>query len=81
MNKDEIMQKLQDIFRDIFCNDELIISKTTDASEIAEWDSLTHINLFAAIQADFSITFSIDEIMSIKNVSDIVNSVAAKLAN
>lgn len=81
MSKDSILERLQDIFRDIFEEDDLVINETTDASTIEAWDSLAHINLLAAIQSDFSISFSIDEITDIKNVGDMIDNIQKKMNN
>ncbi len=79
MNREFVLEKLQEIFRDIFGEDDLVIDDSTDASTIDAWDSLTHINLFAAIQSEFSISFSITEIVDMKNVGDMIDSILKKI--
>lgn len=50
MEKNEILAKVQDIFRDILENEEIILSNETTADDIEEWDSLSHIQLIVTIE-------------------------------
>lgn len=79
MNSKLIMEKLTDIFRDVFGDDELIISEGTNSSDIEGWDSLMHINILAAVQDEFKVSFKMDEIVEMKNVGDMVNAIMGKI--
>ena len=73
MSRDEIFEGVQDIFRDIFDEDNLVIEDTTNSDSIEEWDSLNHINLVSAIEKEFKIKFALGELMDLKNVGDMIN--------
>lgn len=73
MNKDEILIKLQDIFRDIFDNEELIIQEDMTSDDIDEWDSLTQISLVCALEDDFDTKFTLEQLQKLKNVKNIVD--------
>ena len=49
MTRDEVMLSVQEIFRDIFDDDEIIILDETNSDSIEDWDSLNHINLVISI--------------------------------
>ena len=38
MTRNEVFSGIQDIFRDIFDADDLVISNTTNSDEIEDWD-------------------------------------------
>lgn len=57
MNKDEILAKIQDVFRDIFDDETVVLSAETTANDIEGWDSLEHINIISAIEDEFDIDF------------------------
>jgi len=68
----EIMIQMQNIFRDIFDNDSLVISEQTSAVDIDAWDSLNNIQLIVAIEHQFGIKFDSEEMTSWKNVGDMI---------
>ena len=50
MNRNEILQKAQEICRDIFEDDLLVVSEETSSSDIEGWDSLTHLSLVSELE-------------------------------
>ena len=42
-------------------------------SDIAEWDSLNHVNLLAAIEKEFGFEFTLTEMGGLKNVGDMLD--------
>ncbi|MBQ6751065.1 MAG: acyl carrier protein [Bacteroidaceae bacterium] len=79
MNRQDILDKVQDIFRDILDNDEIVLTNESTADDIEEWDSLTHIQLIKAIEKDFSIRFTSREILSWNNVGEMIDSIVVKV--
>jgi len=79
----DLLNQLQDIFRDVFDDDELAISRSTGAADVDGWDSLMHINLIIAIEKAFGIKFATVEISGLKedgrNVGDFVELIESKL--
>jgi len=80
MNNETILQKIQMIFRDVFDDDKLVISRQTNSSQIDEWDSLNHINLTVAIEKEFNIRFALDELQPLKDVGEMIDLLQKKLA-
>ena len=70
MNKEYILEKVQNIFRDIFDDETLIIKQDTSPNNIDDWDSLAQINMIVAIEKDFDIKFNLEEIQKLRNVGD-----------
>lgn len=73
MERTQIMTEVQDIFRDVLDNVEIVLADTTTADDIEEWDSLTHIQLIVAIEKHFKIKFTSMEILSWQNVGEMVD--------
>jgi len=57
---------LQDVFRDVFGDDELEIHPETTAADVDAWDSLNHLNLVIALEKRFGIRFATAEISRLK---------------
>jgi acyl carrier protein len=78
MVMDQIYASLNDIFRDLFGDDAICLGAGTTAADIAEWDSVNHINLIVAIELRFGIKFSTVEIEALRNVGDMAALIARK---
>ena len=78
MERSEIFEKLTEIFQDVMDNDEIVVTDTTCADDIEEWDSLTQIQLVVAIEKAFGIKFNSKEITTWQNVGEMVDSVMSK---
>ncbi len=79
MTREEVFNRAQDIFRDIFDEDDLVMNDTTNSDEIENWDSLNHINLVSAIEKEFNIKLSLGELMTLKDVGNIIDLVIEKV--
>ena len=79
MEKSEILEKIKEVFAEIFKNNQLIIDELTSSKQIHEWDSLKNIVLLSTIEKKFNVKFSIDDIFNTRNVGDICNLVYAKI--
>ena len=74
-----ILAELQDVFRDVLDNNELVLTLETAADDVEEWDSLAHIQLVLAIGKRFGLKFSTEEVISWTNVNSIVNTIQSRL--
>jgi acyl carrier protein len=79
MTLDEIHQQLTGVFRDIFDDDSLEITDATTAKDIEDWDSITHINLIAAVEKAFKVSFNTKDVKALGNVGDFVKLIASRL--
>ena len=80
MTRVEVFTCIQDIFRDIFDEDDLVISDSTNSDEIEDWDSLNHINLVSAIEQEFGVKFTLVELVSLKNVGEMIDLMTFKVS-
>lgn len=78
MEKNQILAEVQEIFRDVLDNEDIVLANETVADDIEEWDSLTHIQLVVAVEKHFKIKFTSKEILMWKNVGEMIDSIAAK---
>lgn len=78
MEHTEILTRVQEVFRDVLDNPDIVLTPETTADDIEEWDSLSHIQLIVAIEKQFKIKFTSKEILSWKNISEMVDCIAKK---
>ena len=67
--------KLRHIFRDIFDDEALDISENTAKSDIEDWDSIAHVKIILAIEEEFNIRFTTEEVASIKTIGEFMKAI------
>jgi len=76
--REQIFEKIQNIFRDVFDDDEIVLTDETTANDVDGWDSLQNITILATIEEEFGIKFQISETRHLVNVGALVDLVANK---
>lgn len=74
-----IEEKLTGIFRMVFDNEDITLRPDMTANDVDGWDSLAHVNLILAVEKGFGIRFSQKELLTFKNVGDLLRSIETKL--
>lgn len=78
MSEREIYERLNEVFRDVFDDDSIVVDGQTTADDIEDWDSLEHITLMAAVEKEFHLRFKMGEVSNMKNVGDMVRIIAKR---
>ena len=73
-----ILDRLNDVFRQVFDDEELEVSPTTTAADIEGWDSLMHVRLVLSVEKAFQMRFSSSEVAALKKVGDLVDLIVSK---
>jgi acyl carrier protein len=76
--EDGIVTKLTEVFRDVFADDSLVLSRKVTAMDIKGWDSLAHITLMLSVQRAFHIRLSALETSQLQNVGALIDLLHAK---
>jgi acyl carrier protein len=79
MTREELFSGVQEIFRDIFDEEDMVIKDRTNSDDVEEWDSLNHINLVSAIEKEFKIRFALEELVSLRDVGAMIDLMVEKL--
>ncbi len=77
----DALNKLQDIFRDFFDDEDLVITRETSPSDIEDWDSFAQINIITICEAEFGVKLGLNDIVKLKNAGDIADAVERKLTS
>ena len=73
MSDEAVWNKLTEVFREVFDDDEIVIGPETTAEDIFEWDSLSNIQLLVAVEKAFNgVKFNTGEVANLKNVGELV---------
>lgn len=79
MTRTEILEQVQDVFRDVFDDEELVITEASSANDIDEWDSLNNIQLIVGVEHQFNIKFDSEEMTTWDNVGNMISSIEGKI--
>ncbi len=79
MNRAEIFEEVQKIFRKVFDDEQLEIRDSTYSGDIEDWDSLEHINLIVAMEKRFQLKFDIQEVGELENVGEMIDLIERRL--
>jgi len=75
------LEKLNALFCEVFDDEEIKIHPAITANDVDGWDSLSHVNLIVAVEGTFGIRFAQKELLTFKNVGDLLTCIEKKLAS
>ena len=73
-----INERLNTVFRDVFDDPSICVTRETTANDIDGWDSLEHITLISAVEDEFGIRFTMGQVSTMKNVGEMMDIIASK---
>lgn len=73
MEREEVFERLNKVFQDVFDDDTIELHDETTADDIDEWDSFEHINLIVAVEEEFSFKIPMGKVVTMKNVGEMVD--------
>ncbi|HVS97329.1 MAG TPA: acyl carrier protein [Puia sp.] len=79
MDSRMVLETVNAIFIEVLGNESIVLAPETTAGDVAEWDSLTHVQLVVAIEKKFGVRFTSREIQGWKNVGQLVDTLSARL--
>lgn len=77
MQTDEIYEKLQGVFDNLFL-DEVKLRPELSAADVEEWDSILQISLVVAVEEKFGIRFALGEVEKTRNVGEFAALIQSK---
>lgn len=80
MEKEAIIEKLTGIFHEVFGDDTIVLRDEMTASDVENWDSLTHMLMITKVEESFGINFKLKELNKLRQVGDLVSILETKLS-
>lgn len=65
-------ETLSEILQEVFEDDTLEATPEMTANDVEGWDSLSHVNLILAVETRFKVRFTQKEVLSFRNVGDLI---------
>lgn len=79
MTREEVYVTLNEVFRDVFDDESIEVNDGTTSEDIEDWDSLEHINLIAAVEQEFGMKFNMGQVVTMKNVGEMVDIILSQI--
>jgi acyl carrier protein len=73
MEREEVYERLNNVFREVFDDDSIVLNDNTTSDDIEDWDSFEHINLVVAVEEEFSFKIPMGKVVTMKNVGEMVD--------
>jgi acyl carrier protein len=74
----DIHRRLEQVFREAFNNESLVLRDEFSSRDIAGWDSVAHVNLMFGIESAFGIQFVGNELAELENIGALKECLFAK---
>jgi acyl carrier protein len=78
---EQVLAAVNRIMCDTFNNKSIQLKYETTAQDVAEWDSLNHIELVVSVEKHFKIRFNFTDLQKFKNVGEMCDNIILKLAS
>ncbi len=66
-----VSTRMLSVFQDVLDDDTLVLTDETTAADVEQWDSLAHINLMFALESEFDVEFTDDQLYEFHNVGEL----------
>jgi acyl carrier protein len=78
---EKLRNDVQQVFRDVFGDDAIVLTDEMTAADVPGWDSLGHLNLIIALEKRFGIRFATAEISRLKEDGQNAGTLLALIAH
>jgi acyl carrier protein len=77
----DTLERLNQVFQEVFDDDDLAVGPSTTADDVEGWDSLMHVTLMIRVEKAFGVKFTSSQVAGLKNVGQLVELLDHKLGN
>ena len=80
MERNVIIEKLTNVFHEIFKDESIVLRDDMTAEDVENWDSLTHMLMISEVEQEFQVKFKLKDLNKLKTVGDLITIVVGKLS-
>ncbi len=78
LSHEEVLTQLQPVFQEALNEPNLTVTRSSNAMNTPNWDSLAHIELIEMVERHFKVRFALGELEDLKEVGDLIDLVIEK---
>jgi len=80
MDDGQLRSRLAHTFRKVFGDNDIVINDAMTADDFEQWDSLTYIDLIVAIEREFRIKITTNDITKFEDVGNLITLIQTKVS-
>ena len=81
MIREQLVEEIQEIAREIFVKPELVITDTLSASDVDTWTSLSFMQFLTAIEEKYGFKFKMMELLQLRNMGAVIDATLKHVDN
>lgn len=74
-----VLDRIADVLRDVFDDDDIRVQTTTTAADVDGWDSVTNVEVMVALERAFGVRFKTAELAGFENLGDLARTVQDRM--
>jgi acyl carrier protein len=78
MDRESILLKITSLIGEVLELPSIKITEHSSAADFEEWDSMTHIQIIAAVEKHFKLRFALGELQELQNVGEMIDLILKK---
>lgn len=80
MNREEIIEQIMEIAKEVFQKENLVFSEDLDASSVDTWTSLNFMLFLTKVEETYGFKFKMFELLKLKNMGAVVDAIMNHLS-
>lgn len=80
MIREELIKEIQEIARETFAKQELVVTDSMTASDVDTWTSLSFMQFLTAIENKYGFKFKMMELLQLRNMGAVVDTTLKHIA-
>lgn len=81
MERNEVLTALNGIFSVVLNKEDLQLRENMSTDDIDNWDSLTNMTIISEIERLWEVHFKLRDIIRMRNIGDMVDTIISKIQN
>ena len=73
MNREQLVEEVQEIAREIFDDPELVITDAMGAADVDTWTSLSFMQFLTALEKKYGFRFKMMELLQLRNMGAVID--------
>ena len=80
MNREQLVEEIEAIAREVFAKPELVINDTMTAADVDTWTSLSFMQFLTAVEDRYGFKFKMMELLQLRNMGAVVDATLKHIA-